>query len=1088
GMPRNLGNTVAITLFDASFLPQALVISAAVNALIAVTLNVLQKHLSFLRLGYLNLSIQFVSLLAFYGLFRQYGEDTSEGIIVGIVFYIWMQVIMVLSYKEYWDLAARVLDIQQSKRLFPIIGAGEILFIIPIGLLGSFITWIGVPNLLLFGLLGIVGSFLSVAVITKRYRALINKPQIISRRRTSTTTETTSSKSTLITRYVFLIMTLSVVYIFGFAVLRQLYLDGLDAQFAGDAAEKSAFLLLILGVTGGLNLIMRLFFADDFMSRFGVAGGLLILPMLAIVASSGLSITLEAGASFIGIGFALIVIVRGLYMVLKSSVERPAALILFQTFDGDTRQRLLTIRDGIVEPIAAGVAGLGLLQLTNMGFGSVIQADILTLLIALWIVVAVFTLRDYASRVTRVLKRRSVSIFSELFQDGRNLDRIRENLDSPKPMEVLYALHVLDSVETVSLVEPLMPLVAHPSEIVREEVMRLVEKRRLREFLPQAIEALDDANPKVRAAAVRAVGVLGEDDVYDTLLNFLSSQDDDVRINAIVGLLRSGDLQGVINAGNQLMRFASSDVAHEREVAAQILGEVANRKFYRLLVNLLDDDDIKVRNEAIKAAGKIKNPKLWSQVVDSLRKTHTRSSAILALGEADADVLPEFDRLFADDAVDDQVKISIARICARMNAPEATDFLCQYWTISDLNVRMAVLEALAYRDYNATPETTPEIISALREEVTFTLWCADSIRTLRESEKTEIVLSALQLEIDQAIERAFQWVSFISESQLIMSAQKEMPRASKNEWALILEALDQVIDNEVKLFVMPLFERLSVDALWDKLHDQFPEQASLTAEEVLTGIISENDLWIDPWLRTSAIYVVPEIGASDDLARILYEVMKTHDGIVAETALWSLSRVAPSMYRLYLAQRLRDSGDDLMTTTGLTEDSVGFIRKTYKGGSTVLLTIEKVLVLKNVGIFSTTSEEFLADIATLMEEEVHDADTIIIEQGTEPSFMYVVLEGELKVTADAGDMKTHDDDVELAILSDNDIFGEMSFFLNDAKHTATVTTTTQTHVLKLHHEDFEEIMYDYPQVTQGIIREFARRLRESNERVVDLGA
>ncbi|MEL6524380.1 MAG: hypothetical protein AAFQ07_01605, partial [Chloroflexota bacterium] len=65
GMPRNLGNTVAITLFDASFLPQALVISAAVNALIAVTLNVLQKRLSFLRLGYLNLSIQFVSLLAF---------------------------------------------------------------------------------------------------------------------------------------------------------------------------------------------------------------------------------------------------------------------------------------------------------------------------------------------------------------------------------------------------------------------------------------------------------------------------------------------------------------------------------------------------------------------------------------------------------------------------------------------------------------------------------------------------------------------------------------------------------------------------------------------------------------------------------------------------------------------------------------------------------------------------------------------------------------------------------------------------------------------------------------------------------------
>jgi HEAT repeat protein len=1068
GMTRNLGSTVATTIFDPRYLPEALILSAVINAIIAVGLNWLQKRLNFVNFSAFNLAIQFFSLVIFGLIFIFYPAQDPW---LALSFYIWIQVIMVLSYKEYWDLAGRLLDIRQSKRLFALIGTGEVLFIIPVGLLGRQIASLGIPLLVFLSAFGVIGSSLSLETIRQRFGNLLGKTRRSKRERLRQQAE----ERLKLWRYVILIMALSVVYVLGFSLISQLYLDALKFAFPleSDVASKSAFILVVLAVTGSLNLLMRLFGVDAFIGHFGVAGGLLVLPILVLISSGGLVAAHALGLATV---FGMTVLVRGIYFVLKPSVDRPASQILFQIFPDGIRQRLLTIRDGIVEPIAAGVAGLLLFILVPRGLDSYLQSMLLFVVVILWLFVVWLVLRQYAASVIQVLQQRQVSFFSELFQDRRNLERLKGSLSSTKPLEVMYALRVLDTLQDELTADDFEVLLKNPSPMVRGETLKLIEKYQTTALLAPVAAAVEhDPDETVRALAVRTMAAIGADESYDTLMNFLANSSREIRRNAIIGLLRGGDIQGLINAGNILVRMAKSE-EEERLEAAEILGEVRNPNFYRLLLDLVQDEDNEVRNKALLAAGNVNHPKLWPILIDNLAASRTRSSAIIALNGADSRILPHFERSFSEPSSPSRLLTAIARICSRMTGDEVRGFLIKHATINNLNVRSAILQSLADLGYQAeSAEERGLCISYARDEAAFVVWCLAAIASLKPYPLAEIVCNSLKTELEQAKTRIFYWLSFLYDSELILRAKTQIGKESDSNWALMLEALEQVVDAEMRPMVLPLVERISPEEQLKRLSAVFPVDESADAVVYLDYIILAQGLWIEPWLRTSALFAAPDIGGMA-LADSVYQVLKAEHGMVRETALWSLSRISPQLYNFYFQTRNNDASAQPQTV-GVIKDTEGHMRKLKSGGATMLLTIEKVLILKQVSIFASTSEEFLADLASLMEEIRVEAGSDIITEGTEPSYLYVVLEGEL-VVKQGGHV--------LAELGANEVFGEMSFFLDEKEHTATVSAKTVSHLLRLTKDDFLEILYDYPQISQGIIRELANRLRRSNARIVGM--
>ena len=111
--------------------------------------------------------------------------------------------------------------------------------------------------------------------------------------------------------------------------------------------------------------------------------------------------------------------------------------------------------------------------------------------------------------------------------------------------------------------------------------------------------------------------------------------------------------------------------------------------------------------------------------------------------------------------------------------------------------------------------------------------------------------------------------------------------------ALILEALDQTLDSSLRPLILPFYEHLSLDEQFVRMNHHFPQENSADGLSYLQYIIGEEGAWIDPWLRTSALYAAPEIAAEADLSEALYVAVRYEHPMVAETALWSLSKLAP---------------------------------------------------------------------------------------------------------------------------------------------------------------------------------------------------
>jgi CRP-like cAMP-binding protein len=137
-------------------------------------------------------------------------------------------------------------------------------------------------------------------------------------------------------------------------------------------------------------------------------------------------------------------------------------------------------------------------------------------------------------------------------------------------------------------------------------------------------------------------------------------------------------------------------------------------------------------------------------------------------------------------------------------------------------------------------------------------------------------------------------------------------------------------------------------------------------------------------------------------------------------------------------------------------------------GHGVLLTIEKVIVLKSVSIFAETPEEYLAEVAAVAEEENFLAGDEIIKMDDVGTSMYVIYEGKVRA---------HRGDKELGILEERSVFGELAA-LDPEPRSADITAIEDTHVLRLEGDAIYDLMAENIEVARGIIRALCRRVRK----------
>ena len=141
----------------------------------------------------------------------------------------------------------------------------------------------------------------------------------------------------------------------------------------------------------------------------------------------------------------------------------------------------------------------------------------------------------------------------------------------------------------------------------------------------------------------------------------------------------------------------------------------------------------------------------------------------------------------------------------------------------------------------------------------------------------------------------------------------------------------------------------------------------------------------------------------------------------------------------------------------------------------MLTIIEKVIFLQDVDVFAEITTEQLSHIAAITEEIEFEPDTTILERDEPGEALYLIVEGKVRL---------HRDGLEIMVAEEKGVFGSWALFDNEQPNIATATALEPTRVLKIDREEFYEVVADYVEITQGIFKWLARRVRQVGEQII----
>ena len=131
-----------------------------------------------------------------------------------------------------------------------------------------------------------------------------------------------------------------------------------------------------------------------------------------------------------------------------------------------------------------------------------------------------------------------------------------------------------------------------------------------------------------------------------------------------------------------------------------------------------------------------------------------------------------------------------------------------------------------------------------------------------------------------------------------------------------------------------------------------------------------------------------------------------------------------------------------------------------------LSPIDKVLCLQSVDVFKHATTEMLAVIGSIAQEMTVDKGRVIFSEDDISDAMYVVVSGRVRLDKASR---------EILIVSAGQSFGTWALF-DIQPRLMTATSLEDVHLLKIHSEDFYDLLSDHDDITPAIFRAVIERV------------
>jgi HEAT repeat protein len=993
-----------------SLLPSAFIVSGCFGLALTFVSASLRRKVPFSRLQLETLLFLLLLVLSFsIGL-----HFTKNKALVFIVFACSSVIVMLLE-TQLWDLANRLLDIQQGKRLFILIAVGgSVSSIISFFVIAQLLARIGATRLL-----WIAASFLALSVCTC-WLATRRLKHRIGRKKAQR--EAAAKKP--VHRwdyYLWLLAAATVMYILTRYLIEYGFLRNIASAVKSlselESERSIAEVLAWFFFTAkALDFIIKLLGGNWRLRGFGLRASLLALPvslLLGLLITRALKSLPGSEAMSLLVCFAT---VKLLMFALRRSIFEPSFKLLYQPLPKEQRCGTQLLVDGIIKQGSVVLAGCLLLVFSWL-WQSYWQTSLLiniAALLVVWLLVNLLLHQEYRVKLLHELTRRAAQNLTE-----SPLVAIQRQLQKARRRHVQIALDLLGKISP--------------------------------ELLNQLFDLLvQSEDPAIRRLAVVNIGhthTISAHPVVEELAK--SDPDAAVRVAAALVLRELGELRKISASTSKILLLASSAEAEDRQLAANALGQRNRSSPQAVLYDLLREEDPSIRRQALAVAGRTSKRELWPQLIESLSDgscADAAESALVAVGEP---VLDQLEVTFKLHDVQPRTMARILKVYERIGGARACELLFEKISYPSRDVQLQALSSLSALGFKAPVEQTGLVRKRVIDAVARIVWNLAAQIDIGTDEATAELHEALDWRIGQERDAILLLLSLVYDTQAILLIRDSLASEEPESRAFALEVAGEVLDADLAGHLLPIFDDVGPAKVLARLDSLCPH-SRLSCNQRLLDIIRRGYDKVNTWTRACAIHALAHLWPEKPIPIELTANLSNPIPVIRELTAWAMYTIDSAYSGRHLAVY-----QDMLAPL-LQEEQ-----------ERPLLLYEKILILKQTVPFSLVPPPILVRIAEEVVERRLASGEQVFAKGEPGRKLFVVAKGLLSIISKG---KKIDD------AGPYEIVGEIAVLMT-AVRTATVLVEQPARLLEIDQDLLSNILADHQEMLPGFIKIVTSRLR-----------
>ncbi|MGB0523213.1 MAG: hypothetical protein ACPGJS_09645 [Flammeovirgaceae bacterium] len=952
--------------FDAKMLPYAYIATGLTGYAASTIFGSLQQKISYPKLLMGTLSVLLVLMVLFY-----IGVILTDAAWLIFVIYVWIIPFYTMIALQYWSMVMKLFDLRQGKRLFGLIGSGDVI--------SSLIGFSSVPLilsafkgsaeiLLLLGTIGLaIGIFLQWKII-KRFSSQLTTAKVGHKK-----AKRGALRDVFRNKYYTLIFFLTICSVFGQNFVDYNFMGLARANF--ERGELIAFFGIFFAIVKVVELLGKTVLAGRLLNQYGLRLGLSVLPTL-LLAFSLIALVASPWDATVSLMFIPMAMNKLFDRAARKSLDEPSVKILYQPLDANTKLMVQTQAEGKSKQIAIIASGILLIIFGYIpGFGIFESTLFLCLVLVAWLMVSARMYKAYRSVIEEKLA-------GDELKNSKNRNPIgvrflAKELESDSPARIIAGLQLAERIESGVMESFLERLLMHPAIEVRRTVTDIILQNKI---LP------------ISSAVQKAAEREQDEELKDHLINtqIALEQIKALRVEDVSLLARDTEFTN-------------------REVASVWLEYNDHPQRLLLLRELASDKNIRVATAAIKSSAAIKSVELWALLIEFIPIASLSNATIPALVAEGEDVVPVLEIAFDRFEGNPLVLSKIIQICGRIGGERSISFLSDKIYYPNREVQLLAIDMLVLNRHTATAEQGALIKVKIEEEASYCTWLIASIIDLsKETKSFRYLVRKLKEELKYTVNNIFNLLAIVYDTDSIQRVQQNLERNTKESVALAMEMIDILLNDRLKAFVTPIIDTIPLSDKLIKLVEHFPQKRYTKVIDRLKDVIYKDFSKVNRWIKACAIQQLMKV-STDVHAEI--EALVFHDDFfLKETALVAIHHADPQLYHYYTSkERKRDK---------IKYDRVtGYNRKLERIPS----NYQEISYMQRNEFLETLPEILLVKLSELAEQEY-------IEVGEAPDYKYLkgnrvhfVVEGSFELGFPDGTTKQFKQGDAIGLLDDVDM-------------------------------------------------------------------